>query len=84
MGPVTWEGGEKADICACGNPSFSSLSPSLWLINSAPARWLYFIHDLGACCGFLGGLLLIEPNVCVSGYKQAARHSGDSLLCLVH
>lgn len=69
---------------ACGNPSFFMLCPSLWLINSTPVSWLYFICDLGACYGFLGGLLLIEPNVCVSGYKAAARHRGDSLLYLVH
>lgn len=84
MGPVTWEGEERADTCARGNPSSSlPLSPSLRLINGVPVSGPYFTRDVGAGCGFLGGLLRIEPNVCVSGYKQAARHSGDSLLDLM-
>lgn len=44
----------------------------------------YILSTTQGLLRFSGRLLLIEPNVCVSGDKEEARHSGDSLLYLVH
>lgn len=74
MDRMTWEGRRKSWIFVHVEIHLSHpLSPSftLWLINSTPVSWLYFICDLGACCGFLGGCCWVSrTSVCLVTRKR--------------